>query len=79
MDLPRLSPPITLVFRSAKEMPRFLLTWAAAMHWPRFLKPAHAVFASMPVKVEIFEESFVFRERISLAACPLLEAEVFAA
>jgi len=31
-----------------------LATCAAATHWPRFLKPLHAVCASWPVSVWIF-------------------------
>ena len=42
--------PVMSDFRHAKLIPRFLLTWAAATHWPRFLNPEHALSAGMPVR-----------------------------
>src|SRR5260370_30106050 len=41
--------PVMSSFRQLKLIPRFLLTWAAATHWPRFLNPAQALSAGMPV------------------------------
>src|ERR1700747_1029002 len=52
--------PVISVFRQAKLMPRFLLTWAAATHCPRFLKPVHDCCADSPVRAEILPDSFVF-------------------
>src|SRR5229473_8325736 len=41
--------PVMSDLRQLKLIPRFLLTWAAATHWPRFLNPAQALSAGMPV------------------------------
>src|SRR5882757_3188476 len=48
--------PVTLALSASKPpgMFRFFATCAAATHWPRFLKPLHAVAASWPVSVWIF-------------------------
>src|SRR5215469_18854351 len=57
MALPRLTEPVPVTFalRASKPpaMLRFFATWAAATHWPRFLKPLQAVAASSPVSVLI--------------------------
>jgi hypothetical protein len=34
--------PVMSDLMQLKLIPRFLLTWAAATHWPRFLNPEHA-------------------------------------
>src|SRR2546429_445525 len=56
--LPRLTAPVPVTFAFSASKPpgmsRFLATCAAATHWPRFLKPLHAVCASWPVSVWIF-------------------------
>src|SRR6266851_3643856 len=53
MALPRLMEPVPVIFAFSAAKPpgmsRFLATWAAATHWPKFLKPLHAVCASSPV------------------------------
>src|SRR5712691_12155501 len=51
--LPRLMEPVPVTFALSASKPpgmsRFLATWAAATHWPKFLKPSQAVLASSPV------------------------------
>src|ERR1700758_256158 len=76
MDLPRLidllpvpagheevvagAAPVMSLLRQSKLMPRFLLTWAAATHCPRFLNPVQDCCADSPVRDEILSDSFVF-------------------
>ena len=52
--------PVMSLFRQSKLMPRFLLTWAAATHCPRFLNPVQDCCADSPVNEEILPDSFVF-------------------
>src|SRR5579864_8846315 len=52
--------PVMSLFRQAKLIPRFLLTWAAATHCPRFLKPEQDCCADCPVREAILSESFAF-------------------
>src|ERR1700745_192417 len=58
MALPRLMAPVpvTLNLRASKPpvMLRFFATWAAATHWPKFLKPSQALAASSLVNALIF-------------------------
>src|SRR5260370_19412431 len=74
--LPRLTVrvPVTLALSASKPpgMSRFLARWAAATHWPRFLKPLHAVCASRPVSVLILPAMAVLWFRTSLGeACEM--------
>src|SRR5436309_13390793 len=52
MALPRLRAPVPVTLALSASNPpgmlRFFATCAAATHWPRFLKPLHAVAASSP-------------------------------
>src|SRR5260370_23133210 len=52
--------PVMSACMHAKLMPRFLLTWAAATHCPRFLKLEHACGAYSPVNDAILLESLAF-------------------
>src|SRR5260370_29524442 len=52
--------PVISLFRQPKLMPRFLLTWAAATHCPRFLKLEQACCADSPVNDAILSDSLVF-------------------
>src|SRR5579859_3312551 len=69
MALPRLIAPEPAVFdlraSNPPGMSRFLATWAAATHWPRFLKPLHAEVASSPVSVLILPAIAVLWARTS--------------
>src|ERR1700745_3393952 len=51
--------PVIALFRQSKLMPRFLLTWAAATHCPRFLKPVQDCCADSPVSEAILPDSCV--------------------
>src|SRR5262249_31318455 len=62
--------PVMSAFRHAKFRPRFLLTWAAATHCPRFLKPEQACCALIPVSFWILPDSAVFLVRISFIVVP---------
>src|SRR5260370_37530957 len=78
MALPRLMEPVPVTFALSAWKPpgmsRFLATWAAATHWPKFLKPLHAVWASSPVSVLIFPAIAVLWLRTSLGeACDIFE------
>src|SRR5437867_10695050 len=70
MALPRLRAPVpvTLALSASNppEMLRFFATCAAATHWPRFLKPLHAVCASWPVSFWIFPATALLWLRTSL-------------
>src|SRR5437899_5848443 len=70
MALPRLTAPSPVVFALSASKPpgmsKFLATCAAATHWPMFLKPPHAVFASWPVSVWILPARAVLWLRTSL-------------
>src|SRR5260370_25066215 len=52
--------PVMSACMQAKLMPRFLLTWAAATHRPRFLKLEQACGADSPVNDAILLDSLVF-------------------
>src|SRR5258708_28551883 len=52
--------PVMSACMHAKLMPRFLLTWAAATHRPRFLKLEQACGADSPVNDAILLDSLVF-------------------
>src|SRR6266700_5514129 len=68
--------PVMSSFRQSKLMPRFLLTCAAATHWPRFLKPAQASVADSPVSDEILFASLVFLLRMSSTVFPWADPRV---
>src|SRR5207245_4022056 len=62
MALPRFSEfePLILFFRSSNERFKFLATCIAAMHWPRFLKPEHAVLRLPPgTEMPLFANALV--------------------
>src|ERR1700751_3433077 len=69
--------PVMSLFRQSKLMPRFLLTWAAATHCPRFLKPGQDCCADSPVRAEILSDSFVFWISSWSMVLPLLAAALF--
>src|SRR6266849_5646422 len=78
MALPRLMEPVPVIFAFSAAKPpgmsRFLATWAAATHWPKFLKPLQAVRASSPVSVLIFPAIAVLWLRTSFGeACDIFE------
>src|SRR5579864_3383107 len=52
--------PVMSLFRQANPMPRFLLTWAAATHCPRFLKPEQDCCAGSPVREAILLDRALF-------------------
>jgi hypothetical protein len=66
--------PVIALLRQSKLMPRFLLTWAAATHCPRFLKPVQDCCADSPVRAEILSDSFVFWVNSWSMVLPLLAA-----
>src|SRR5579859_6954728 len=66
--------PVMSLLRQSKLMPRFLLTWAAATHCPRFLNPAQDCCADSPVREEILSDSFVFCVSSWSMVLPLLAA-----
>src|SRR6266481_552489 len=81
MALPRLMAPVpvTLALSASKPpgMFRFFATCAGATHWPRFLKPLHAVAASSPVSVLILPAMAVLWLRTVLGeACDMSVCEV---
>src|SRR5512146_3489784 len=64
MALPRFTAPLPVIlsFNASKPpgMSRFLATWSAAMHCPRFLNPEHALWRSLPGTVTPdFDKAFV--------------------
>ena len=75
--------PVMSDFRQAKLIPRFLLTWAAATHWPRFLNPEHALSAhtgqvlDLPGELRVFRELLVDRHAMCrVGAAPVAHAAV---
>src|SRR5437867_8036682 len=58
--------PVMSDLRQSKVIPRFLLTWAAATHWPRFLNPVQAWEAGMPVSEWILSPIAGFLPRMLL-------------
>src|SRR2546426_6887495 len=61
--------PVISACRQGNEIPRFLLTWAAATHWPRFLNPAQACCAGIPVNVCSLPEIALFFFKILSIFC----------
>src|SRR5579864_7342406 len=70
--------PVMSLFRQAKLIPRFLLTWAAATHCPRFLKPEQACCADSPVREPILLERLLFWVRSSSMVLPWTAAVLLA-
>src|SRR5438445_4898772 len=50
--------PVIFAFMHANGTSRLWLTWIAATHWPRFLKPTHASFRSVPAGRRPLDWSF---------------------
>src|SRR5712691_10747189 len=72
--------PVISDLRQSKVIPRFLLTWAAATHWPMFLNPVHACDAGSPVSVWILSPiaGFLSRMLASVAWCVDPDLPLFA-
>src|SRR6266566_7246358 len=52
--------PVIALFKQSKLRLKFLLTWAAATHCPRFLNPEQDCCADSPVREVILSDNFVF-------------------